>query len=46
MPVAQTRGHAGKALAIASVSIVLIVAVAFLVAQAASRGDVEIKLGD
>lgn len=46
MPVAQTRGHAGKALAVASVSIVLIVVVAFLVAQAASRGDVEIKLGD
>lgn len=46
MPVAQTRGHAGKALAIAGVSTVLIVVVAFLVAQAASRGDVEIKLGD
>jgi hypothetical protein len=46
MPVAQTRGHAGKALAIASVSIVLILAVTFVVAQAASRGDVEINLGD
>lgn len=46
MPVAQTRGHAGKALAIASVSVVLILVVTFLVAQAASRGDVKIKLGD
>lgn len=46
MPVAQTRGHAGKALAIASLSIVLILAVTFFVAQAASRGDVEINLGD
>lgn len=46
MPVAQTRGHAGKALLIASVSVVLILVVTFLVAQAASRGDVEIKLGD
>ncbi len=46
MPVAQSRGHAGKALAIASVSVVLILAVTFFVAQAASRGDVEIRLGD
>jgi hypothetical protein len=46
MPVAQTRGHAGKALAIASVSVVLILVVTFFVAQAANRGDVEINLGD
>ena len=46
MPVAQSRGHAGKALAIASVSVVLILMVTFFVAQAASRGDVDIKLGD
>jgi len=46
MPVAQTRGHAGKALLIAGVSIVLILVVTFFVAQAASRGDVEIPLGD
>ena len=46
MPVAQTRGHAGKALLIASVSIVLIAVVTVLVALAASRGDVDIKLGD
>ena len=44
MPVAQTRGHAGKALLIAGVSIVLILVVTFFVAQAASRGD--IRLGD
>jgi len=44
VPVAQTRGHAGKALLIAGVSIVLILVVTFFVAQAASRGD--IRLGD
>jgi hypothetical protein len=46
MPVAQSQGHAGKALAIAAVAIVLIGIVAVLVALAASRGDVEINLGD
>lgn len=46
MPVAQSRGHAGKALAVAGVAIVLIAVVAVFVALAASRGDVEIKLGD
>ena len=46
MPVAQSQGHAGKALAIAAVSIVLIGVVAAFVALAASRGDVDIKLGD
>jgi len=46
MPVAQTRGHAGKAVAIASVSVVLILVVTFFVAQAANRGDVKINLGD
>ncbi len=46
MPVAQTRGHAGKALIIASVSIVLILGITFVVALAASRGDVDINLGD
>lgn len=46
MPVAQSRGHAGKALLVAGVSVVLILAVTFLVAQAANRGDVEIRLGD
>ena len=46
MPVAQSQGHAGKALAIAAVAIVLIAAVTVFVALAASRGDVEINLGD
>lgn len=46
MPVAQSQGHAGKALAIAAVALVLIALVTVLVALAASRGDVEINLGD
>jgi hypothetical protein len=46
VPVAQSRGHAGKALLVAGVSVVLLLGLAFLVAQAASRGDVDIKLGD
>ena len=46
MPVAQSQGHAGKALAVAGVAIVLIGVVALFVALAASRGDVEIRLGD
>ncbi len=46
MPVAQSRGHAGKALLVAGVSVVLLLVVGFLVAQAANRGDVEIRLGD
>jgi hypothetical protein len=46
MPVAQSQGHAGKALAIAAAGVVLALGLAFLVAQAASRGDVDIRLGD
>jgi hypothetical protein len=46
MPVAQSRGHAGKALLIAAVSVVLLLGLAFVVAQAASRGDVKVTLGD
>lgn len=46
MPVAQSQGHAGKALAIAGVAIALIAVIAVFVALAASRGDVEINLGD
>ena len=46
MPVAQSQGHAGKALAIAAVAIVLIGVVTVFVALAASRGDVKINLGD
>ena len=46
MPVAQSRGHAGKALLIAGVAVAILIAVAFGVATLASRGDVEIRLGD
>ncbi len=46
MPVAQSRGHAGKALLVAGVGVAVALGLAFLVAQAASRGDVDIKLGD
>jgi len=46
MPVAQSRGHAGKALLVAGVGVAVALGLAFLVAQAASRGDVEINLGD
>lgn len=46
VPVAQSRGHAGKALLIAGVSVVLLLGLAFLVAKAASKGDVDIHLGD
>ena len=46
MPVAQSQGHAGKALAVAAVAIVLIAVVTVFVALAASRGDVEVNLGD
>ena len=46
MPIAQSQGHAGKALAVAAVAIVLIGVVALFVSLAASRGDVEINLGD
>ena len=46
MPVAQSRGHAGKAILIASVAIVLLLGVGWFMASLASRGDVEIRLGD
>jgi hypothetical protein len=46
MPVAQSRGHAGKALLVASVSVVLLLGLALVVASLASRGDVKINLGD
>ncbi len=46
MPVAQSRGHAGKALLVAGIGVVVALGLAYLVAQAASRGDVDINLGD
>jgi hypothetical protein len=46
MPVAQSRGHAGKALVISAVSVIVLLGGLFLVAHLASRGDVTIHLGD
>ena len=46
MPVAQSRGHAGKALVISAVALVLLLGGLFLIAHLASRGDVTINLGD
>ena len=46
MPVAQSRGHAGKALVISAVSVVVLLGGLFLVAHLASRGDVTLNLGD
>ena len=46
MPVAQSRGHAGKALLIAGVSVVLLLGLALLVSFAAGRGDIDVRLGD
>ena len=46
MPVAQTRGHAGKALAIAAAGVLIALGLAFFVAVLANRGDVTIRLGD
>jgi hypothetical protein len=46
VPVAQTRGHAGKALLIASISVVLLLGLGWLVSVMAGRGDVEVRLGD
>jgi hypothetical protein len=44
-PVEQSRGHAGKALAVAGVGVVVALAIAFGVAQLASRGKVDVRLG-
>lgn len=44
-PVAQSRSHAGRALALAGLAVVLAVAIAFAVALLASRGKVEVRLG-
>lgn len=46
MPVAQSRGHAGKALLVAGVGVVVALGLAFAVAVLASKGEVDIKLGD
>ncbi|HEX6417952.1 MAG TPA: hypothetical protein VFZ77_05635 [Acidimicrobiales bacterium] len=44
-PVAQSRSHAGKALAVAAAGVVLALLVAFGVAQMASQGRVDVRLG-
>lgn len=44
-PVEQSRGHAGKALAVAGVGVVVALAIAFGVAQLASQGKVDVRLG-
>jgi hypothetical protein len=47
-PVAKRRGrgHTGRAVAVAVVGVVVAVGTAFLVATLASRGDVQVRLGD
>lgn len=47
-PVARRQGgrHTGKAVGVALVGVVFALGVAFLVASLASRGDVEVRLGD
>ena len=44
-PVARTRGHAGRALAVAGAGVVLALVLAFGVANLASRGKVDVRLG-
>lgn len=44
-PVEQSRGHAGKALAVAGAGVVLALVIAFAVAQLASQGKVDVRLG-
>jgi hypothetical protein len=45
-PVARSQAHAGRALAVASVGVVLIMGIAVGIAVLASRGDVDVRLGD
>ena len=47
-PVAKRRGrgHTGRAVAVAVVGVVVALGVAFLVANLASTGDVQVRLGD
>ena len=44
-PVAQSRGHAGKALAVAAAGVVAALGIALAVAQLASQGKVDVRLG-
>jgi hypothetical protein len=45
-PVARSQAHAGRALLVAAAGVVLVMGVAIGVAILASRGDVEVRLGD
>jgi hypothetical protein len=45
-PVAQSRGHAGRALAVSAVAVGVLIAVAAGIAILASRGSVDVRLGD
>ena len=45
-PVAQSRGHAGRALAVSAVAVGVLIVVAAGIAMLASRGEVEVNLGD
>jgi hypothetical protein len=45
-PVARSQAHAGRALAVAAVGVVLVMGVAIGVAVLANRGSVEVHLGD
>jgi hypothetical protein len=44
-PVAQSRSHAGRALAVAGAGVVVALGLAFAVANLASRGKVQVNLG-
>jgi hypothetical protein len=46
VPVQQSHGHAGKALAVAAVGVIIAVGLAFAVSVLASRGKVDVRLGD
>jgi hypothetical protein len=45
-PVARSQAHAGRALAVAAVGVALVMGVAIGVAILASRGSVDVRLGD
>ena len=44
-PVAQSRGHAGRALVVAGVGVLVALGIAFAVARLANQGKVEVRLG-
>lgn len=46
MPVAQSRGHAGKALLVAGLGVAIAMGLVWAMAVLANRGDVDIRLGD